>query len=163
MRIVVLFLAAFLGVVLRDTVFNGLSVAGGKPDFVLILVVFFAIFRGSVNGGILGMALGLMEDLMTGRFIGVNALCKGVVGYFAGVSERNLHKNNFFVPMAAVFIATFVNGLLYFLFSVVIGSHIGLEQLMLSTIPDAVYNMCFSPVFYAVFYNFFLTKNDEDR
>ena len=45
--------------------FNGLSVAGGKPDFVLILVVFFAIFRGSVQGGLMGVALGLLEDLMT--------------------------------------------------------------------------------------------------
>ncbi len=74
MRIVVLFFAAFLGIVLRDTVFNGLSVAGGKPDFVLILVVFFAIFRGSVQGGLMGAALGMMEDLMTGLFIVINAL-----------------------------------------------------------------------------------------
>ncbi len=63
---------------------------------VLILVVFFAIFRGSVQGGLMGVALGLMEDLMTGRFIGINALCKGLLGYIAGVSERNLYKNNFF-------------------------------------------------------------------
>lgn len=156
-----LFFAAFLGIVLRDTVFNGLSVAGGKPDFVLILAVFFAIFRGSVQGGLMGAALGLMEDLMTGRFIGINALCKGFLGYVAGVSERNLYKNNFFVPIVAVLAATFANALLYYLFSVLIGSHVGLENLLLSTIPDAVYNMCFSPVFYAVFYNFFLVESDR--
>ena len=96
-----LFLAAFLGIVLRDTVFNGLSVAGGKPDFVLILVVFFAIFRGSVQGGLMGVALGLLEDLMTGRFIGINAICKGLLGYLVGVSERNLYKNNFFVDVVS--------------------------------------------------------------
>lgn len=161
MRIVVLFFAAFLGIVLRDTVFNGLSVAGGKPDFVLILVVFFAIFRGSAQGGLMGAALGMMEDLLTGRFIGINALCKGLVGYLAGVSERNLYKNNFFVPIVAVLAATFFNTVLYYLFSVLIGSHVGLEKLLLSSIPDAVYNMCFSPVFYAVFYNFFVMKSGE--
>ena len=158
MRIVVLFFAAFLGIVLRDTVFNGLSVAGGKPDFVLILVVFFAIFRGSVQGGLMGAALGMMEDLMTGRFIGINALCKGLLGYLAGVSERNLYKNNFF---AAILAATFLNALLYFLFSVLIGSNVGLEKLLLSSIPDAIYNMCFSPVFYAIFYNFFVMKSGD--
>ncbi len=161
MRIVVLFFAAFLGIVLRDTVFNGLSVAGGKPDFVLILVVFFAIFRGSVQGGLMGAALGMMEDLMTGRFIGINALCKGLLGYLAGVSERNLYKNNFFVPIAAILAATFLNALLYFLFSVLIGSNVGLEKLLLSSIPDAIYNMCFSPVFYAIFYNFFVMKSGD--
>ena len=156
-----LFLAAFLGIVLRDTVFNGLSVAGGKPDFVLTLVVFFAIFRGSVQGGLMGVALGLLEDLMTGRFIGINAICKGLLGYLVGVSERNLYKNNFFVPIAAILVATFLNTVFYYLFSVLIGGHVGLEKLILSTIPDAVYNMCFSPVFYAVFYNFFVIKSDD--
>lgn len=156
-----LFLAAFLGIVLRDTVFNGLSVAGGKPDFVLILVVFFAIFRGSVQGGLMGVALGLLEDLMTGRFIGINAICKGLLGYLVGVSERNLYKNNFFVPIAAILVATFLNTVFYYLFSVLIGGHVGLEKLILSTIPDAVYNMCFSPVFYAVFYNFFVIRSDD--
>ena len=161
MRIVVLFFAACLGLGLRDTVFNGLSVAGGKPDFVLILVVFFAIFRGSVQGGLMGAALGMLEDLMTGRFIGINALCKGLLGYVAGISERNLYKNNFFVPIAAVLAATFLNAVLYYLFSVLIGSNVGLEKLMLSSIPDAVYNMCFSPVFYAIFYNFFVMKSND--
>lgn len=161
MRGAVLFFAAFLGIVLRDTVFNGLSVAGGKPDFVLILVVFFAIFRGSLQGGLMGAALGMMEDLMTGRFIGINALCKGLLGYIAGVSERNLYKNNFFVPIVTVLIATFLNTLLYYLFSVFVGSNVGLEKLMLSSIPDAVYNMCFSPVFYAIFYNFFVMRSDD--
>lgn len=160
MKAVILFFAAFLGIVLRDTVFNGLSVAGGKPDFVLILVVFFAIFRGSIQGGLMGVGLGLLEDLMTGRFIGINAICKGLLGYIAGVSERNLYKNNFFVPIVAVLAATFLNALLYYLFSVLIGSNVGLEKLLLSTVPDAAYNMCFSPVFYAVFYNFFLEKSE---
>ena len=158
MRVVVLFLVAFLGIVLRDTVFNGLSVAGGKPDFVLIMVVYFAIFRGSVQGGLLGAALGLMEDLMPGRFMGINAICKGLIGFMAGYSERNLHKNNFFVPIAAVLIATFGNAVLYYLFSVMIGGNVGLDTMLFTSIPDAVYNMCFSPVFYAVFYRFFAAE-----
>lgn len=158
MRVVVLFLVAFLGIVLRDTVFNGLSVAGGKPDFVLIMAVYFAIFRGSVQGGLLGAALGLMEDLMTGRFIGINAICKGLIGFMAGYSERNLHKNNFFVPIAAVLIATFGNAVLYYLFSVMIGGNVGLDTMLFTSIPDAVYNMCFSPVFYAIFYRFFAAE-----
>ena len=97
---------------------------------------------------------------MTGRFIGVNTLCKGLLGYIAGVSERNLYKNNFLVPIVAVLVATFLNALLYYLFSVLIGSNVGLEKLLLSTVPDAAYNMCFSPVFYAIFYNFFLEKSE---
>ncbi len=161
MKAVLLFLAAFLGIVLRDTVFNGLSVAGGKPDFVLILVVFYSIFSGSVRGGAAGMALGLLEDLMTGRFIGINAICKGLVGVLAGFSERNLYKNNFFVPIVAVLLATILHTLLYYLFSALIGGNVSLQRLMMSAIPDVVYNMCFSPVFYAVFYYLFEVRKER--
>ena len=85
MRYFLLFFTAFLGIVLQDTVFNVISVAEGKPDFVLIIIVFFALFYGNIHGGMLGLVFGLMEDLMTGRFIGMNAICKGLVGFLAGM------------------------------------------------------------------------------
>ena len=40
----ILVLGYFL-LILRDTVFNRLSIAGGKPDFILILTVFYAIIK----------------------------------------------------------------------------------------------------------------------
>jgi len=152
---------AFLGIILRDTLFQALSVAGGRPDFALIIVVFYAIFNGYEKGGLLGLALGLMEDLMTGRFIGVNAICKGLIGFSVGFSREHLLKNNFAIPILMVFFSTFANALLYGGFSVLIGSNMNLVQLMLSTIPNMVYNMVFAPIFYAVFYRFFLSDEDN--
>ena len=67
MRYVILTIVSFFCLVLQDTLFNDFSVAGGKPDFLLIIVVFFAIFNGPVKGGWLGLILGLLEDLMLGR------------------------------------------------------------------------------------------------
>lgn len=161
MRTGVLFLLAFLGIVMKDTVFNALSVAGGKPDFVLVLVVFYAIFCGHERGGLMGVALGLMEDLMTGRFIGVNAICKGLIGYGIGFSRHHLMKNNFVIPILMVFMATFVNAILYGSFSVLIGSHLHFGRLLLATVPNVIYNICFAPVFYAGFYHFFKSESDD--
>lgn len=153
MKILLLFVAGFFAVLLQNTVFNVLAVAGGKPDFILILVVFFAIFRGPVQGGLLGIGLGLLEDLMIGRFIGINALCKGLIGYLAGTVEKRLYKNNFLVPMAALAVATFVQTFIYWLLSCLIGSIVGLDEMLLVAIPDSVYNMCFAPIIYAIFYH----------
>lgn len=161
MRTGILCLLAFIGIVLKDTVFNALSVAGGKPDIALIIVVFYAIFNGYERGGIMGLILGLMEDLMTGRFIGVNAICKGIIGFAIGFSREHLLKNNFVIPILMVFVATFANAIMYGLFSVLIGSHLNIGRLLLSTVPNVVYNICFAPVFYAGFYHFFLSESDD--
>lgn len=162
MRIFLLFVCSFFGLILQDTVFNVLSVAGGKPDFVLILVVFFSIFRGSAQGGTIGLLLGLMEDLMLGRFIGINTLCKGIIGYLVGITEKNLYKDNFLVPIISLLIASIANSALYFMISNMIGSNIGLNAMIMTTIPNTVYNMCFAPILYAVFYHIYTSNLQND-
>lgn len=152
MKYIVLMIISFFCIVLQNTLFNDLSVAGGKPDFLLILVVFFAIFNGPAKGGWLGLGLGLLEDLMIGRFIGVNALCKGIIGALIGFSERRLYKNNFFVPIFCLLIGTFINAALYYVLNRLIGGNIVFSGMMLATVPNAIYNSCFAPLIYALFY-----------
>lgn len=154
MRYVLLFVTAFIGMILQDTVFNAISIAGGKPDFILILVVFFALFHGSIQGGLLGMFFGLMEDLMTGRFIGLNAICKGITGFLIGLLSGRLYKNNFLLPVITIFVSTFLFSIFYLLCGLVIGLNIEGGRLLMVSVSDAVYNIVFSPFFYAVFYHF---------
>ena len=161
MKYALLFFSAFVGIVLQDTVFNAISIAEGKPDFVLILVVFFALFHGHIKGGLLGLVFGLMEDLMTGRFIGLNAICKGLTGLVIGLVSERLYKNNFFIPVVTIFISTFFCSICYLLCSTIIGLNIEGTRLMMVSIPDAVYNIVFSPFFYAVFYHFDETNAEE--
>lgn len=160
MKYVLLFFTAFLGIVLQDTVFNAISIAEGKPDFVLIIVVFYALFHGHVHGGLLGIVFGLMEDLMTGRFIGLNAICKGATGFIVGLSSERLYKNNFMIPVVTVFLSTFLHSILYLICGTVIGMNLEAARLMMVSISDAVYNIVFSPFFYAAFYYFF---NSDDE
>lgn len=161
MKYVLLFFSAFVGIVLQDTVFNVISIAEGKPDFVLILVVFFALFQGNVQGGMLGVVFGLMEDLMTGRFIGLNAICKGLTGFLIGMMSERLYKNNFFIPVVTIFVSTFLCSIFYLLCSMIIGLNIEGARLMMVSISDAVYNIVFSPFFYAVFYHFYISKSED--
>ena len=160
MKYAALALISFFSVILRDTIFNDLSVAGGKPDFILIIVVFFAIFNGPVKGGWLGLGLGLLEDLMIGRFIGVNALCKGIIGLLIGVSERRLYKDNFFLPIISLLIGSLANSMIYYLLSKMIGANMFLSGMIFAAIPDAVYNSLFAPILYAAFYQINHRKKD---
>ncbi len=53
-------------------------------DLPLIVAIFFAVSRRSPAVGTLtGAAIGLMQDALTGRPIGVNGMAKSVIGYIA--------------------------------------------------------------------------------
>lgn len=53
-------------------------------DLPLIVAIFFAVSRRSPSAGTLtGAAIGLAQDALTGRPIGVNGMAKSVIGYIA--------------------------------------------------------------------------------
>lgn len=53
-------------------------------DLPLIVTIFFSVSRRSPSAGTLtGAAIGLVQDALTGRPIGVNGMAKSVIGYIA--------------------------------------------------------------------------------
>ncbi|HHW07704.1 MAG TPA: rod shape-determining protein MreD [Clostridia bacterium] len=114
--------ALFLSLTLEATLFNHLTLAGVKPDLLLVLVIIYSLFRGSAAGAKLGFVYGLVEDLLLGNYVGLNAACKMLVGYAIGWGEKRFFKDNILVPVFAVFTGTLGFLLIYFmLFSLVAG------------------------------------------
>ena len=64
---------------------------------VLVLVIFYAIFNGANRGTVYGVMCGLLEDLYMGRFIGINAISKGVTAYVIGRLQGNVFKENLMI------------------------------------------------------------------
>ncbi|MHB9093642.1 MAG: rod shape-determining protein MreD [Eubacteriales bacterium] len=160
MRYFVMTVLFFIGLVLQATLFSHLTVAGVKPDLVLVLLVFYALLHGPMEGALMGLAGGLLQDLMFGQNIGMNTLAKLVTGYLFGALEKKIYKENVLVPMVVLFLATFLNEtVLYILrfFSHVPGptgeSSINylasVKNIFFST---AVYNSCLAPFIYGRFY-----------
>jgi len=119
----VLGVALFLSLALEATLFNHLTLAGVKPDLLLVLVIIYSLFRGSVAGAGLGFIYGLVEDLLLGNYIGLNAACKMLVGYASGWGEKRFFKDHLLVPVLSVFTGTLGFLLLYLmLFSLVAGA-----------------------------------------
>lgn len=82
-------LAALLltvAVVLQVTVLSRLPLPGATPDLVLVVVVAWALSRGSIEGSIVGFAAGLLLDLAppSAGPLGLSALVLAVVGYLVG-------------------------------------------------------------------------------
>ena len=68
-----------------------LEIGQVKPDFILILLIFFSARYGRMAGIALGFAAGLFQDL-TGSLavLGASALVKSCVGFVVGTLNGNL-------------------------------------------------------------------------
>lgn len=106
----VLFLAS---VVLQSTFFHFFKIGGVKPDLILVIVILSAFFKGERLGAVLGFIYGIFEDLIVGRYIGIQALTKMTAGYAVGVLGKKLFQDNLISPLIAAFIGSIIHGFLY--------------------------------------------------
>lgn len=138
----------FLSLTLEATVFTNLTLWGIKPDLLLIVVIIYGLFRGSVPGARLGFVYGLVEDLLLGHFVGLNAAGKMLIGYSMGWGEKRFFKDNIFVPVFTVFTGSIVFLFLYLLlYSLVSGiNHFTAFRQM--AIPLALYNTVVGTLIY---------------
>lgn len=61
-----------------------LAILGVPPDLPLVAVMLVAFFVGSARGGVLGLCVGLLLDLLRGSRIGLFALAMGVAAWLCG-------------------------------------------------------------------------------
>lgn len=152
MTFLVLLVLSALGLSLQSTVFNHLTIAGAKPDFILILIIFHSIIRGPKKGAAVAFLLGLFEDIYLGRFIGMNALAKGLTAFTAGWLTRGAFSENLFVPIITVFLSTLFNGLIFLILGKTAGLQWSLSLWFWRAIPIAIYNTCLVPFIYSWVY-----------
>lgn len=153
---------AILGILLQSTVFGHIAIAGVTPDIILILVLFHSIFQGPRKGALFGFALGLLEDIFLGRFIGMNALTKGLTAGIVGWFAQRAFSENLLVPIISLFCGSILNELFFFIAGRLIGLNWSFELLVWRAIPVAFFNTCLVPFVYSRFY-YWATRNKEDR
>lgn len=149
-----------LALVVQTTVFPYLEILRVKPDFILILAVCFGMLRGPRDGALIGLAGGLVEDILLGRYIGVQAVARLLPGYLAGIAGSKLYRENVLVSMVTVFGATVVSELLAALLWLRLGANLDLWAGLRSIIlPAGLYNSILTPFIYKQVYRY---RTQED-
>lgn len=126
-----------------------------KPDFILMLTVFFALNRGSLAGLWVGFIGGLLQDINLGGvsdplkdvtvyYIGTHALPKTLVGYFTGRLSKEIHRDSILVIFFVNLMAGFIKGLLTFFEIAVFYTDINTQSLATIVLPEAVYTAILS-------------------
>lgn len=104
-----LFILSFL---LQSTLLHNLTVAGVRPDLILLLACLVGLFFGRHKGLLLGGLTGLIQDCLSGGLFGLNILCKGLVGFIAGVLQHHIGVQHRLLQMLVVALLTALDGFL---------------------------------------------------
>jgi rod shape-determining protein MreD len=107
---------------LQSVLGPSLPVVRGRPDLVLVVVIAWAVLRGSGEGAFVGFLGGLLLDSVTYTPFGINTALFGLLGYAIGLPEVNVYRGNlpYFVGITAL--ATLVYHTLYFLILQALGN-----------------------------------------
>jgi rod shape-determining protein MreD len=138
LRTTVLWIAvAFVG----DTIVGPLLAIGGiAPDFSVIALVLLALAAGAVPATVGGFILGLVQDLANPSLLGLNALCKTVLGSGLGRLRSRLVYGMPVVEGLVVLLAVLVHDTVFLLFQSRLSDDAFLMPLVTQSLPVAVYS-----------------------
>ncbi len=94
MRIIIIALMLVLNLILEATVLQYMRIFEIKPDFTIIIIVSYAVMRGSKYGAFIGLFSGLLVDMMFGHTFGINALSYMLTGYLIGQAHETVFKDS---------------------------------------------------------------------
>lgn len=97
-----------LAIYMDYVLFPNVNLFGVVPDTLLAVLVSYSILRGRLPGMIVGGCLGLLTDILFGKFIGLNALLYAGCAAAAGFFYRKFYADNIIVPIATAAICSFV-------------------------------------------------------
>ncbi len=142
----------FMGSLILQTSFVPIiTVAGIKPDLLMVALFFFSIKYGVMPGIFVGFALGLGQDLYSPSLLGQNALTKTIAGAFIGLFNERMMRSDPFIKTALLFVAFLIHDALYFIIQIIkLGDPIAtlFAGLFVKSLPRALYSIVFAVLFY---------------
>ena len=103
-----------LAFIIQSTVVEHISIRGIKPDIILIILIYVSLRSGSMIGVILGFSIGLLQDFYgPPANLGLNALCKSLLGFGVGIGKEGLYKDSMLVLMLTLVISYITHDIIY--------------------------------------------------
>jgi len=113
MTIFLRILLIIIFLVLQTTLLSPSKLYGVRIDLILLLTIFFGLYRGGAQGGLTGFMGGILEDSVSGSLMGTGTLSKTVVGSLSGFLGTKLYQKNILVQLVASFVLILIHEILY--------------------------------------------------
>jgi rod shape-determining protein MreD len=149
MRRVFIVLVFIASLILQTTILPFWHIDGVMPNLLLVLVIFTALFYGSLTGGMVGFAVGLAQDLLGGHYLGLGALSCFFAGYLMGCLERRVNMDNILVTFSMVLAGSLVAGAVYLMGQGILSaSALSMHLFWGITVAGALYDACLAALLF---------------
>ncbi len=120
MTVLLISLTIILNLLLQSTVLPYFEILDKVPNTGLIIVVIIALAKGRYYGGLLGILIGLLQDVLFSTVIGVNSIIYFFAGYLIGYVEDTFARNSLiniiiFTALGTIYYNIFYSLYMYFL------------------------------------------------
>ncbi|KNF09459.1 rod shape-determining protein, subunit D [Gottschalkia purinilytica] len=145
-----------LNFILQSTVFQYFHFLQVLPNTSLILVVTYSLLAGKNSGAIVGLAVGLLQDIFFYDVIGVNALIYFLIGYVLGLLDEKVFKENLILPFLITAATTAVFHIMHYFFMYFLSVDVHLIPILKNVLlKEAIYNAVLSIFVYKYMLKFY--------
>ncbi|MGP1403056.1 MAG: rod shape-determining protein MreD [Catonella sp.] len=160
-RIICSFIMMIILYLMQTTIFNKITIAGIKPNVVIVLVVLIGYKYGKIPGMIMGFFMGLFLDLTESDYIGYYAAIYLTIGYLVGFSNKLYNSDSTLIPIGLVGASDFMLNFLIFISGFLLRNRLDLPYYMVRIIlPEAIYTIIVSALLYRLL-DFVYIKSDS--
>jgi rod shape-determining protein MreD len=85
-----------------------------SPNLTVILACYAGIKKREVNGMLIGSVIGIIEDSLSGAFLGPHLLSKGLIGYLSSLTYSRFFIWTPLLGIITMSVLTFIDGLIIF-------------------------------------------------
>ena len=136
--------------VLQTSFFPVFSWNGVSVNLMLVLTISWSLLYGARQGAFLGFMTGLLQDLATGMFFGMDVFALTIIGYATGAFSRNVFKDPVFLPAMATMWATAAHYFFVLVLMLLLGYGFSLLYVVKTLLPALCWNVLFAyPVYRA--------------
>lgn len=146
---VFLILTSLIIYYLQSNFFTWFNISGIMPNLFIVLVLFIGLFASRTMGTVYGIIIGLILDLVLGNKVGVNAVTLGIIGFLAGVFDKNFSKDSRMTIMLMTISATLlVEGANYLIKYVLLSANVEIFSFIEILIVEIIYNCILTIIIY---------------
>ena len=151
MRIFITGIVLIFTIICQSTLVQFIEILNTKPNLIIMLIIYFALLRGNIEGGIVGFFGGLLLDISMGKAIGINSLIGMYIGIAVGSFNKRFYKESYLVALLFTFVFTILYELIfYFLNYFLWGDTRIIYAFNHFILPETVYNCILTIPVYAL-------------
>lgn len=148
MKINRIFLITLILFLIQGTMLQSIRVANVIPNLSIIVLVLFVIYYDNRSVLILGLSLGILQDLFSSPLLGINIFLYVLIGLLIINFESVFNKGNFISPIFLISISTGLYHVLYFAILKILNMNFSLYRLFDVVIIELALNIIFGLILY---------------